>query len=164
MGIILADSEISDLLKERKLLPADYKKRIIPKPKRGHDECEFSVTGESGRSFCVLIRKSIQSPLDFSVILAYDPLGTSARVLLRRYNGKSHEHSNVLEREPAFYDFHIHTATERYMRAGLRAEHYAQPTDRYADVQAAFFCLTQDCGFEAPPGDDPLFSGIAGVT
>ena len=32
---------------------------------------------------------------------------------LRRYNGKSHEHTNPIEKE-IFYDFHIHTATERY--------------------------------------------------
>ncbi|SRR5581483_8706592 len=164
MDLVLTDSEINALLIERKPLPEDYKKRIVLKPKRGHSECEFSITGENGHGFCVLIRKSIHSALDFSVILAYDPPGTNARILLRRYNGKSHEHSNTLEREPPFYDFHIHTATERYIRAGLRAEHYAETTSRYADVQAAFFCLTRDCGLEAPPGDAPLFSGIPGVT
>jgi hypothetical protein len=29
---------------------------------------------------------------------------------LRRCNGKSHEHTNIIESDK-FYDFHIHTAT-----------------------------------------------------
>ena len=51
-----------------------------------------------------------------------------------------------------FYDFHIHTATERYQEAGYAEEHYAEPTDRYADLSGAIQCLIQDCAFELPPG------------
>jgi hypothetical protein len=68
---------------------------------------------------------------------------------LRRCNGKSHEHSNIIE-EKRFYDFHIHTATERYQDAGLREDWYAEPTDRYNDFNGALRCMFKDCGFVLP--------------
>ena len=53
---------------------------------------------------------------------------------LRRYNGRSHQHTNKIE-EITFYDFHIHTATERYQDAGYAEEHFAEVTDRYVDFE-----------------------------
>jgi hypothetical protein len=44
---------------------------------------------------------------------------------LRRHNGKSHEHTNQIE-AGAFYDFHIHRATERYQELGMREDAYAE--------------------------------------
>ncbi len=72
-------------------------------------------------------------------------------IRLRRYNGKSHRHSNPLEQE-VFYDFHIHTATERYQLSGNREDTYAQTSGRYASLEEAIDCLLQDCGFVPPPG------------
>ncbi len=53
--------------------------------------------------------------------------------------------------EQTFYDFHIHMATERYQRTGNREDTYAEPTDRYSDMEGAFTCLLADCGFVVPP-------------
>lgn len=69
---------------------------------------------------------------------------------LRRYNGKSHEHTNHLEGE-SFYDFHIHSATERYQVIGTREDAFAEPTDRYGDFRAALRCLIQDANLDVPP-------------
>ena len=90
------------------------------------------------------VRPSIENPLDFSAILGFIPPKKTDVFLLRRYNGKSHEHRNKIEKEPAFYDFHIHTATARYQKEGPREEYYAEVTDRYADLHGAIDCLVSD--------------------
>lgn len=61
--------------------------------------------------------------------------------MLRRYNGKSHEHTNRLEAQPPFYDFHIHQATERYQTSSYADEHFATTTVAYVDLAGAFKCL-----------------------
>jgi len=60
---------------------------------------------------------------------------------LRRYNGKNHKPTNQLEHE-AFYDFHIHQATERYQKSSYDEDHYA---DLYPDFLGAFKRLVIDC-------------------
>ena len=105
----------------------------------------------AGSEFQIIVRQSIINALDFSIILAYSIPKSSVLFRLRRYNGRSHEHTNRVE-GITFYDFHIHTATERYQEAGYTEEHYAEPTDRYADLSGAIQCLIQDCAFELPPG------------
>ena len=104
MPDFLSDSEIAALLREQKVLPADYAKKMAAKPKRGHSESELDLRGEDSSEFRI-------NPLDFSVILAYRIPESNQVFRLRRYNGRSHEHTNPLEGE-TFYDFHIHMATE----------------------------------------------------
>jgi hypothetical protein len=70
--------------------------------------------------------------------------------LLCRYNGKSHEHKNKLEKETAFYDYHIHKATERYQREGTKEEYFAEASSRYSTPQQALNCLIADCNVELP--------------
>ncbi|HXU39061.1 MAG TPA: hypothetical protein VN937_22085 [Blastocatellia bacterium] len=156
MSLKLTDREIADLLNERKPLPRDYRSRIQARPKRGHKERELDIVGEDGSEFRLIIRQSIFNPLDFSVILAYRDPGSTQLLRLKRYNGKSHEHSNKLEGGGPFYDFHIHTATEHYqLESGLREDGFAQPTDRYSDLQGAIACMQEDCGFDSPPNSQP---------
>ncbi|MCY4661719.1 MAG: hypothetical protein OXF93_18215 [Acidobacteria bacterium] len=69
---------------------------------------------------------------------------------LRRYNGRSHQHTNQIEDE-VFYDFHIHFATERYQELGAREDAYALPTDRYTTLRGALDCLFEDANFSVPP-------------
>jgi hypothetical protein len=81
------------------------------------------------------------------VILACLPPNSSTFFRLRRYNGRGHEHTNKLEHE-RFYNFHIHTATERYQEEGAREDGYAEQTDRYHDLNGAINCMFADCGFQ----------------
>jgi hypothetical protein len=148
---IFTDREIGALISEKKSLPADYRTRILVRPKRGHKEREMDLKGESGSEFRLVLRQSISNPLDFSIILAYRPPQSNILFRLRRYNGKSHEHTNIIE-GGAFYDYHIHQATERYQQIGAREDSYAQKTDRFSDFQRAVSCLIEDCGFELPSG------------
>jgi hypothetical protein len=155
MAAQLTDAEIAALLAERKPLARDFWSRLQPKEKRGHKERELDVAGESGTEFRLIVRQSVVNPLDFSVILAHRPAGTNQLFRLRRYNGRSHEHTNPIERQ-TFYDFHVHTATERYQELGLREDTYAEPADRFSDLEEALRCMLKECGFDGP--EDPQAS------
>jgi hypothetical protein len=151
MAIILTDIDIARLLAEPKPLPPDYQTRLQLRSKSGHKERELNVTGAADSGFQLIIRQSLFNSLDFSVILGYVPRGSNVLFRLRRYNGRSHEHTNGIE-GVTFYDFHIHTATERYQAAGYEEDHYAETTNQFADLNGAIRCMLQDCAFEVPSG------------
>ena len=79
---------------------------------------------------------------------------------LRRYNGKSHEHSNKLE-NVKFYDFHIHFATQRYQDEGRKEESYAEVADRYSDINEALSCLLEDCNIKIKQDPQMNFFNIS---
>lgn len=149
MSNIYTDQDIARLIRETKPLPSDYRDRIQTRPKRGHKERELDLRGSEGSEFRVVLRQSLFNPLDFSAILIYRPPNSNQLFRLRRYNGKSHEHTNNIEEE-IFYNFHIHQATQRYQEIGTREDAFAEQTDRYADFQQAIQCLLKDCSFEVP--------------
>ena len=148
---ILSDNDIERLVQEKKLLPSDYQSKIQVRPKRGHKERELDIKGEDGNDFRLILRQSLFNPLDFSVIMVYRPPQSNILFRLRRYNGKSHEHTNPIE-GGMFYDYHIHQATERYQKIGAREDTYAEPTHRFSDFYQAISCIIDDCGFEIPSG------------
>jgi hypothetical protein len=151
MAARLTDPEIQSLVKERKDLPPDYLQRLRTRPKSGHEERELDLKGINGSDFRVILRKSMYNVFDFSVILAYCVPGTTQVFRLRRYNGKTHEHTNAIERE-TFYNFHIHTATERYQDLGVREDTFAESTNRFSNFEEAVDCLLDDCNFQDPEG------------
>jgi hypothetical protein len=106
----------------------------------------MDLTGQHGSVFRIIIRQGVYNAFDFSVILAYRPPAGPRLFRLRRYNGKSHEHHNRIEGD-RFYDFHVHTATERYQLRGMHEDSFAVPTDRYGDLGGAMEALLLDCGF-----------------
>jgi hypothetical protein len=155
--IRLKDSQISQLINEQKFLPSEFRDSLLGKKIKeqdAHRRGELKVEGGQGSTFFILTRMNKLNPLDFSVILAYEFPDSTGRFLLRRYNGKSHWHTNQLDRE-RFRDFHIHYATERYQEASYPEESYAQVTNRYSDAYQALDCLIQDCGFVLP-ADEPM--------
>jgi hypothetical protein len=149
MAAEFTDQEINKLVVEKKLLPEDYQSRTILKARRGHSERELDLTGENKSDFRLILRQSLFNPVDFSVILAYRPPKSNTLFRLRRYNGKSHEHTNQIE-GITFYDYHIHQATERYQDIGAREDAYAEQTNRYSNFQEAVKCMLEDCGFKMP--------------
>lgn len=147
MTLMLTDREIASFLAERKILPRDYMARMQVKPKRGHKERDFGITGDEGNDFRLVIRQAIINPHDFSAILMYCPRDTNQTFRLRRHNGRSHEHTNKIEGD-TFYEFHVHMATERYQELGAKEDSYAEPTDRFTDLGGAIDCLLADCSFD----------------
>ena len=160
MADILNDHDIESLLKEIKPLPEDYRSKIQIRPKRGHKERELDVQGVNGSNFRLILRQSLINPIDFSVILTYRTPNSNQLFRLRRYNGKSHEHTNNIEEE-RFYDFHIHQATERYQEIGAREDTYAAASNRFSEFHQAIVCIIEDCAFEGPPNTQrSLFEGV----
>jgi len=151
MADIFSDQDIQRLIKEKKPLPKDYKVKIQVRPKRGHKERELDIEGENGNDFRLILRQSTINPLDFSIILIYRPPQSNMLFRLRRYNGRSHEHTNTIEGN-TFYNYHIHQATERYQQIGAKEDTYAEPTNRFSDFHQAISCIISDCGFEIPSG------------
>lgn len=149
MAVIFSDQEIRELVEEPKRAPTDWHDRIRPARKRGHAEQHIAVISDAGNVFRVIIRLNMINHLDFSVILSVQIARSNMVFRLRRYNGKSHEHTNHIERL-TFYDYHVHMATERYQRAGMKPDGYAEPTDRYSDLRGALKCLINDANVKLP--------------
>lgn len=137
------DREIATLIKERKILPDNWRTRL-------YRTGSLDVKGEDGNKFRIIIRQSNSRPADFSVILMVIGPRSNQEFKLRRYNGWTSRHRNRIERE-IIDGFHIHYATERYQQKGLKEETYAQRTDRYSDSDGALDCLIEDANFEKPP-------------
>lgn len=158
MAARYSDGAIAGFLNETKMLPADYRTRIRLKDRRGHKEQALDLKGANGNSYRLILRQSDHNAMDFSVILALVPRDSHQIFRLRRYNGKSHEHTNGIE-GGTFYTFHIHMATERYQDSSPKEDSCAEPTDRYGDFSGALACMLKDCAFEVPDDGQPSLFG-----
>ena len=157
MDIIFSDQEIAALIKEHKVLPNNKRVKFRKTTRRGNDEYRLNIIGEEGNAFQVIVRMSVSDELNFSVVLGVKVPPPKKLFRLRRYNGSNHAHTNTIENERVT-GFHIHTATERYQVNSVREEDYAEPTERYADVNGALKCLFADANFEDPNAlQDTLF-------
>jgi len=159
--VILTDEEISGLIAERKPLPAHLSPLGQLTTLNQHLRRDFKISATNRREFTVYIRRGLINVMDFSVVLGYQLPHVNRIFRLRRYNGKAHQHTNVIEGQ-TFYDYHIHTATERYQRKqGFREESFAEVTNRYLDLEGAIQCMLDDCGFRIPFEETPLGRGEA---
>ena len=156
VAVTYTDVEITLLVKESKPLPADWRTLTRLHSKRGHKENSLDLSGVDGNQFRLILRQNNANPLDFSIILAVRVPQSNRLFRLRRHNGRSHEHTNSIE-GGTFYDFHIHSATERYQELGSREDAYAEATDRYSDFAGAVDCMLADAGFDTPLGDQLSF-------
>lgn len=112
---------------------------------------------QNGReNWLIYLRFNTENPLDFSCGLGLLPEGRRELFSIRRYNGKSHRHTNRLDGQQIFYDFHIHQTTEKYQRSSYKDDHYADPTDRYTRLEEAFRCLLKDFNVMEEGSDTPV--------
>ena len=156
MEPIFSDQEITALIKERKVLPNNQRNKFRKRMNRGSNEYLLNITGEEENKFRVIVRMSVSDELNFSVVLGVKVPPPKKFFRLKRYNG-NHEHTNTIEDEKVS-GFHIHTATERYQVNSVREEDYAEPTQRYTDVNGALKCLFADANFVDPNAlQDTLF-------
>lgn len=138
----LTDEIISSLLMCEKTILSKRPKQI---PKAKHKEQNLDVQSIDGRhNFTLITRQSTMVSDSYSCGLLWHPTA-SHKVMLIRYNGSDHEHSNPIEGTIFDSSCHIHMATQRYIASGRKAEHYAEATKRYNDLKAAFDCLLVDC-------------------
>jgi len=148
MDLFLTDEEIKLLLAEKKEIPENFFSSIKLTSKLNRKSGKKKVTGENGSTFHVFIRQAVLDPSNFSVGLTYTVPNTNKLFILKRYNGKSHQHTNKIEQE-TFYDYHIHTATSRYQEYGGHEEGYAEVTFAYSNLDGALRCMEKECGFVA---------------
>ena len=159
MSYFFTDEEISSLISEEKQYSGSIEEIMSYRESDGHKRSSVKLHRGDGSHFMIKLRLSLKNMYDFSAIISFQEKGSNKDFKLRRYNGKSHEHNNRLEKEK-FYSFHIHQATERYQEAGRKEECYAEQTTRYADIKGALKCLLQDCNItiEVDP-QTSLFEG-----
>ena len=156
---MITDEQIAALITERKDIPDGLRPMTKMSEWYQHKRKSFEISTESGNEFVIAVRQSCLSVYDFSVILGYKLPRLYTVFRLRRYNGSSHQHTNILERE-TINGFHIYKATERYQRlTGSKEDHFAEKTDRYYHLESAIECLLVDCGFRSPLDSAPLFMG-----
>lgn len=149
MSIKLNDNDILQLIKEKKVLSKELDSLFQMKEKKGHKEQELTIKRDDGSLFKIILRQNRKNVLDFSLILGYIPPKSNLLFRLRRYNGKSHEHTNIIEKD-TFYDFHIHTASQRYQTAGPREDGYAEVSNAYSDIHSAMNYFIKDCNIISP--------------
>jgi hypothetical protein len=155
----LSDVEIKRLLEMPKRVtnPAARDNKI-----EGRLQKNYTVTGDDGEhNFQVYTRQNARQGMedDFSCGLSWlAPNGET--MTLCRYNGPHLDHLNRIEDEWLPAKCHIHTATERYIVAGLKPEGHALTTDRYRTLAGALHCLVTDCrisGLTTEPDQPTLF-------
>jgi hypothetical protein len=148
----LTDEIINSLLTCEKVIRS---KRAKQTPKAKHKEQNLDVQSADGsQSFTLITRQSTMVADSYSCGLLWHATA-SHKVMLIRYNGSDHEHSNPIEGTLFDASCHIHLATERYISSGRKAEHYAEATTRYNDLKGAFDCLLADCNIRwtEPPAN-----------
>lgn len=148
----------ADLLKFR-----NNPKRVNKKSKErsldGHSEQDMSLTDTDGNQYNLFIRQNERMKNNFScgILVVLD---NGEKVTLARYNGNDHPHFNPIEKTRFSNESHIHVATERYIAAGRKSEHYAETTDRYTTSKGALHCLVMDyhiAGIETESEQTELF-------
>lgn len=146
----LSDEEISRLISLKKTIVNPRARRKV---QRGSEQQNFKVESECGQSFVLYTRQNKRVEESFSCGLKYcHPEGKHKDVTLCRYNGSDHVHENPLDGYGKIHEqCHIHKATQRYMEAGRKAEHYAETTNRYHNLRGAVLALHEDCNIESAP-------------
>ena len=143
MDIFCLTEELIEMLLQMPKQLITRRHRSVHKAR--HAERNLDVISQDGKqAFLLIERQSLLDADNFSCGLQWMP-SKGVLITLTRYNGSSHSHSNPLEREGFEYRCHIHRATERYIQANRKIEHFALPTDRYRTLEGAKACLMLDC-------------------
>jgi hypothetical protein len=156
--VVLTDEEIDRLIRMPKQI---VNPKARKKVQSGSLQINYDVVGP-GYRFQLFVRQNQRLENGFSCGLLW--LAESGqKVVLARYNGSDHEHRNPLDKIRKMpHCCHIHKATQRYMEAGRKAEHYAEATTRYTNVDGALLALLSDCnvsglGLLKNPSQSSLF-------
>jgi hypothetical protein len=162
MSRILTDIEIQQLLAEPKPLEPKWESRLrlMRKAQEVFSQRAYSLCLSNGHEFSLVLRSNRLSPLDFSVILVFKDTDGS-EYILRRHNGAhSSRHTNEYEKRLGLPNgqlpicVHRHLATERYQRAGLKIDGYAERAKDYNDIKTAQEAMIHEAGFVVPAPDE----------
>lgn len=153
--IILTDAQIEQLLTTPKQATTPGARW---RTQRGSKQKNYELESDCGRfSFTLYLRQNLRLENSFSCGLLYHHKAGD-KVTLTRYNGSDHVHHNPLDGTRSENHCHIHRATERYMEAGRKSEHYAESTGRYTDLDGALRAMLEDCCISGVPLANPQVS------
>jgi len=93
-----SDQEIAQLIAEPKILPSDWTTKVQLRETRVCKTKKFEIEGTNRTKFCIILRQSRFNSLDFCIVLGYYPNNSNKLFHLKRYDGKSHEHTNPIEK------------------------------------------------------------------
>lgn len=144
MSYYFTDGEINNLITEGKSFSGTFSEMVNFHESDGNKRNTVDIPRPDGSAFVIMLRQNVINFNDFSAILGFREKGNNKVFKLRRYNGKSHEHTNAIEGN-RFYNFHIHIATQRYQDVGRKEEYYAEETNRYSNLEGALKCMLSDC-------------------
>ena len=147
MAVVITDAQIAQLRAVPKKL---LNPRARPKQAERMILHDYQVESlDEQHAFSIYKRQNEIDPTDFSTGIRWH--NGQTEVTLARYNGSSHEHTNVLEHETLSFVCHIHVATERYQAADRKPESYASESAAYSDLDGAFKQLLKDWNIPANP-------------
>lgn len=150
VAIKYTDKEIEEMMAEPKHPPVGTERRLRLQSKRGQKERRIDLRSDSGTEYHLILCQSTKSVNSFSVVLGVKKPLSNYLFRLRRHNGKSHQHTNRIEKN-TISGCHIHYATERYQKLGMREDSFAMATDRYDSFCGAIDCMILDAKIEIPP-------------
>ena len=154
----LTDEKIAQLLAMPKRVTNPKAREIAD---ANHLKRDFMVQSDDGaEDFVLFTRQNKTVRDDFSCGVRWIAPGGEDLILVR-YNGPSHPHPNSIEKDRLDFVSHIHRATERYIRANLKAEAFAEMTNRYSTMAGALHELVRDLhisGIETTADHPELFS------
>lgn len=150
--VLLTDQQIAELIAEPKPLKDGPAALLHLRAGAQRHRREVEVTGDSGQRFRLLLTQPPTHPRRFSVVRFVRLAGRSRLFRLRRYNSPhgALAHRNKIEDETIENTYHVHTATARYQRLGLKEDNYAVATDRFDSLPSALACALAECGFYQP--------------
>lgn len=141
-------NQILDLIKVPKQLINPQARAIL---KSGHKQVNYNAIAQDGSEyrFQIYMRQNLKVGLNHDYSCGISWLAPNEEHLtLKRYNGPSHNHVNRLENNKLGFTCHIHTATEKYIKANKKPEGFAEPTKRYKSIDGALHCLVKDCNIK----------------
>jgi len=150
----LSDELIEELLSSSKTIINEEKTKTEYKYKRKN----IHIKDTNDRSYQLYLRLNIKNANDFSCGIALI-LPDNKLLTLMRCNGNSHKHCNKLEKQTLEQDFHIHKATERYYKAGLKIDGFAYITKDYRDIEGAYTLLINQCNVQQPESINKVLFG-----
>jgi hypothetical protein len=102
------------------------------------NDAKLVASNEVAGEFLVFMRRNEDFPENFSIGLIYQPNDGSGEVVLLRYNGPHGSFNGGSGRAShPHWDYHVHTASQKALEAGERAEKYADKTTAYASFEEA---------------------------
>lgn len=111
--------------------------------KPSHIESTCEAASDAGDDFLIYLRQNKSLRDDFSCGIKWKtPDGEW--VVLARYNGSSHIHTNKLDGEVFIQQCHIHQITVEAVQLGWSYENHAVACDDYASLDEAKRLLARD--------------------